>query len=110
MEECGTGAGCRATTEILARRGRLRRMLGGSQRKAAACCGRGSGVAGGGRLGSGGTPWWGDERGDPGGFAEAEQICPQATREENRRAGDCSERGYGVTGVRTGRRFQSATR
>src|SRR5260370_15231843 len=85
-------------------------MLGGSKREAASYRRRRCRLAGGRRLGGGGTPWSGDERGDSGSFAQAEQICAQDGGEEDGRAGDRFECGYGAVGVRIGRRFQSPAR
>src|SRR6266478_9139050 len=98
-----------AAAEILARRGRVRRMLGGSERQAASCGGRGSGLASGWRLGGGGVAWNGVDRGNAGSLAETEQVCPEITGKEGGRAGNRGECGHGVASVRVGWRFQSET-
>src|SRR5260370_4279647 len=109
-EKRGTGAGRGTTAEILARCGRLRRMLGGSKREAAPSCGRRRRLACGRGLGRGGPSWGGRNCSDPGGDAETEQICPQIAGQEYGRASDCRECGHGAAGVRVGRRLQSAAR
>src|SRR6266568_7664515 len=109
-EKCRTGARDCTATEILARRRRVRRMLGGSKREAAPSCGRRRRLACGRGLGRGGPSWGGRNCGDPGGDAETEQVCAEIGGQKYERAGDCGERGHSVAGVGAGRRLQSAAR
>src|SRR5438876_5838493 len=107
-EKRGTGAGRGTTAEILARGGRLRRMLGGREREATPCRERRRGLAGSRRLGCDGTSWGRRKRGNPGSVAKTEQICPQGAGKKYGRASDCCECGHGAAGLRVGWRFQSA--
>src|SRR5258708_36018329 len=109
-EKRGTGARRGTTAEILARCGRLRRMLGGSERETAPRRGRRRRLAGSRGLDCGGTSWGRRKRGNPGGFAETEQICPQVAGKKYGRASDCCECGRGAAGVRVGSGLQSAAR
>src|SRR6266700_2719829 len=109
-EKRGTGAGRGTTAEILARRRRVRRMLGRSERETAPCRGRRRRLAGSWRLGCGGTSWGRRKRGNPGSVAKTEQICPQVAGKKYGRASDCCECGHGAAGVRVGSGLQSAAR
>ena len=103
------GARCVAATRVVARGGRVRRMLGRGVRQIANRIRGGRRLTRGRRLGGSGSSRWANKRVDSARAAEAEPICAQSCRQTGRRASNRSEHRCCANRGGARRRFQRPT-